>query len=150
MGQAPIPPTPVWTDLSGKTVIVTGGNAGMGKEAARQYLTLHASRVILAVRSKARGQEAASEIRADPEVKKKNPGGRIEVFELDLDDYQSGLAFSKRVKAEVRELDIMLLNGGVNVMKYQTSKSGHERVVQGESNFFPSTLLLRMHIANSI
>ncbi|PNP53756.1 hypothetical protein THARTR1_05880 [Trichoderma harzianum] len=112
MGQPPIPPTPSEANVSGKTVIITGGNAGLGYDAARQYLTLGASRVILACRSIARGQEAVSSLRADPTVKTSNPDALIEVFELDLDDYQSGLRFAKKVKDEVKELDILLNNGG--------------------------------------
>jgi len=131
MGQPIIPPTPAGTNLAGKTVIITGGNAGMGYEAARQFLVLNAARVIIAVRSRTRGQEAISTLRANPEVKQANPDAIIEVFELDLDDYESGVKFSEKVKQEVSELDILLLNGGVNIMKYQRSKSGHERVMQG-------------------
>lgn len=132
MGQPPIPPTPAGTDLSGKTIIVTGGNAGMGYEAARQFLVLQAARVILAVRSRQKGQEAVSALRANPEVKKANPSGTVEMMPLDLDDSQSALEFVTKVKAEVPELDVLLCNGGVNIMKYQTSKSGHERVMQGK------------------
>ncbi|OBT70470.1 hypothetical protein VE03_00271 [Pseudogymnoascus sp. 23342-1-I1] len=130
MGQPQIPPTPPGTSLAGKTIIITGGNAGMGFEAARQFLTLKASTVIIAVRSKTKGQEAVSALKADPEVKKVNPNATIQAFELDLDDYESGLAFSRKVKAEVKELDVLLCNGGVNIMSYQKSKSGHERVMQ--------------------
>lgn len=132
MGQPPIPPTPPGTDLTGKTAIVTGGNAGLGLEAARQYLTLKASRVIIAVRSLAKGNEAIAELKADPTVKKLNPNAVIEAFPLDLDDYQSGVAFVRKVKSEVPELDILLNNGGTNILKYYKSASGHERVIQGE------------------
>lgn len=131
MGQPQIPPTPPGTSLAGKTIIITGGNAGMGFEAARQFLTLKTSTVIIAVRSKTKGQEAVSALRTDLEVKKVNPDATIRAFELDLDDYESGLAFARKVKAEVKELDILLCNGGVNIMSYQKSKSGHERVMQG-------------------
>ncbi|KAK4067542.1 hypothetical protein Trihar35433_6102 [Trichoderma harzianum] len=112
MGQPPIPPTPSEVNVSGKTVIITGGNAGLGYEAARQYLTLGASRVILACRSIARGKDAVASLRADPTVKTSNPDALIEAFELDLDDYQSGLRFAKKVKDEVKELDILLNNAG--------------------------------------
>lgn len=125
MGQPLIPPTPEGTDLTGKTIIITGGNAGLGYEAARQFLALNASRVILAVRSRTKGLEAASAL------KDTYPAATVEVFDLDLDDYQSGLQFAQKVKTEVKELDILLNNGGVNIMSYQKSKSGHERVMQG-------------------
>ncbi|UKZ59503.1 uncharacterized protein TrAtP1_000805 [Trichoderma atroviride] len=130
MGQPRIPPTPVETNLSGKTIIITGGNSGLGYEAARQYLTLGANRLILACRSTPKGEEAAASLRADPAVKKANPGASIEVFELDLDDYQSGLRFSKKVKDEVKELDILLNNGGHMALGYEKSKSDHERQMQ--------------------
>lgn len=132
MGQPPIPPTPSEANVSGKTVIITGGNAGLGYEAARQYLTLGASRVILACRSITRGQEAVSSLRADPTVKTSNPDALVEVFELDLDDYQSGLRFVKKVKDEVKELDILLNNGGQVFLGYEKSKSNHERNMQGK------------------
>ncbi|KAL7937833.1 hypothetical protein V8C35DRAFT_293763 [Trichoderma chlorosporum] len=130
MGQPLIPPTPSAANVSGKTIIITGGNAGLGYDAARQFLTLGASRVILACRSVAKGQEAVSALRADPTVKASNPDALIEVFELDLDDYQSGLRFSNKVKSEVKELDILLNNGGQVVLGYEKSKSGHERNMQ--------------------
>jgi retinol dehydrogenase-14 len=131
MGQAPIPPTPTGTTLTGKTIIITGGNAGLGFEAARQFLTLGAARLILACRSVSRGEEAASALRADPTIMKSNPKAVVEVFELDLDDYQSGLDFANRVKKEVKQLDILLNNGGICTMRYEKSKSGHERSMQG-------------------
>ncbi|KAI1184607.1 putative carbonyl reductase [Nemania serpens] len=130
MGAPPIPPTPPGTDLTGKTAIVTGGNAGLGLEAARQYLTLKAARVIIAVRSPAKGKEAIAELKADPTVQKVNPNAVIEAFPLDLDDFQSGADFVRKVKNEVPELDILLNNGGTNVLKYHKSASGHERVMQ--------------------
>ncbi|KAI3325551.1 putative carbonyl reductase [Xylariaceae sp. AK1471] len=130
MGAPPIPPTPAGTDLTGKTAIVTGGNAGLGLEAARQYLTLKAARVIIAVRSPAKGKEAVAELKADPTVQKVNPNAVIEAFPLDLDDFQSGADFVRKVKSEVPELDILLNNGGTNVLKYHKSASGHERVMQ--------------------
>ncbi|GAP88295.1 putative carbonyl reductase [Rosellinia necatrix] len=130
MGQPPIPPTPVGTNLTGKTIIVTGGNAGIGYESARQFLELGASRVILACRSVSRGQEAVATLRADPVIKKVNPKAVIEVFELDLDDYQSGLEFANRVKREVEQLDLLLNNGGTAMLSYERSKSGHERMMQ--------------------
>ncbi|KAL6902586.1 NAD(P)-binding protein [Trichoderma evansii] len=130
MGQPLIPPTPNDTNLSGKTVIITGGNAGLGYESAKQFLALGANRVILACRSISKGEEAAASLRADPAVKKSNPDASIEVFELDLDDYQSGLRFSNKVKNEVKELDILLNNGGQVVLGYEKSKSNHERNMQ--------------------
>lgn len=132
MGQPTIPPTPSGTTLKGKTAIITGGNAGLGYETARQYLLLGISRVILAVRSVPKGNQAANALLADSTVKSANAAAIVDVFELDLDDYESGLKFVAKVKKEVMELDILLCNGGMNIMQYKSSISGHEQVMQGD------------------
>lgn len=125
------PSTPEDTSLAGKTVIVTGGNSGLELEFARQALILNASRVIITTRSEAKGNAAVTALRADPMVKSTNPTTRLEVFGLDLDEYESGLRFTRKVKEEVPELDVLLCNGGMNHFRYETSKSGHERVMKG-------------------
>ena len=130
MRQPPIAPTPAGLNLTGKTVIVTGGNTGLGLEAARQYITLNASSVILACRSISKGQEAAKYLSTHPTVQSTNPNIEIKVMALDLDDETSVINFVNKVKSELNALDILLLNGGVNIMDYQVSKSGHERVMQ--------------------
>jgi len=131
MGAPRIPPTPPGTYLTGKTAIVTGGNAGLGFEAARQYLALGAARVIIAARSPAKGKEAVAALKADLTVQKVNPNAVVEAFHLDLDDFRSGADFVRKVKCEVPELDILLNNGGICLLNYQESASGHERVMQG-------------------
>jgi NAD(P)-dependent dehydrogenase (short-subunit alcohol dehydrogenase family) len=119
------------TSLDGRTVIVTGGNSGLGWEFARQCLILNATRVIITTRSEDKGIKAIAALRADPAVQRNNPTGQLEFFELDLDDYQSGIGFSRRVQEEVPELGILLCNGGTNSFRYEISKSGHERIMQG-------------------
>lgn len=131
MGQPLIPPTPAATSLKGKTVIVTGANSGIGLEAARQFLTLQAERVIITARDGRKGDEAIDALRRDPEVLKSNPDATIDVFQLDLDDYQSGLEFCKRVEREVPYLDVLVCNAGMSSMNYELSKAGHERIMQG-------------------
>jgi retinol dehydrogenase-12 len=50
------------TSFSGKTVIITGANFGLGKEAAKHIVGLNASKVILACRSVATGEAAKLKI----------------------------------------------------------------------------------------
>ncbi|KAE9371717.1 putative carbonyl reductase [Stipitochalara longipes BDJ] len=152
IGQPRIPPTPAGTSMAGQTAIITGGNAGLGFETARQYLTLKASRVIITVRSESKGQEAISALRADPAVKASNPSAKIEAFILDLEDYQSALRFVQKVKKEVPELHILLCNAGMNIIKYEASKSGHEMVIQVNcyTHFFIAFELLPLLRATSV
>lgn len=127
----PIPPTPPSTTLSGKTILITGGNIGLGFESARQFLALKASRLIITVRSKAKGDDAIARLKADEAVRTANPHALIEAFELDLDDYQSGVRFVRRVRREVAELDVLLCNAGMNNAGFERCVGGHERLMQG-------------------
>ncbi|MCJ1419965.1 hypothetical protein MMC32_006321 [Xylographa parallela] len=93
--------------FSGQTVIVTGSNAGLGKEAANHIVRLGAEKVILAVRTISKGEAAKEYIEA-----KTGRKGVIEVWSLDLSSYASVQAFVK--KAEMLErLDAVLENAGV-------------------------------------
>lgn len=71
-------------DLSGKTIIVTGANVGLGNEAAKHFVHLNAHRVILAVRTIKKGEAAEAEIETET-----NRTGVVEVYELDYSSYAS-------------------------------------------------------------
>ncbi|KAL9627045.1 MAG: hypothetical protein Q9164_007723, partial [Protoblastenia rupestris] len=66
------PPVPK-ADFSGKTIIVTGANVGLGKEASKHFVRLNTHKVILAVRSVKKGEAAKAEIEAE--------GGRMGIVE---------------------------------------------------------------------
>jgi NAD(P)-dependent dehydrogenase (short-subunit alcohol dehydrogenase family) len=102
------------SDFSGQTVIVTGGNTGLGLEAARHIARLGATKIILACRTISKGQQAAADI-VDSEHLKED---RIEVWELDLSNYESINAFSKRVQ-QLDRLDALIQNAGILTAKYQ-------------------------------
>ncbi|KAJ5316660.1 hypothetical protein N7508_001168 [Penicillium antarcticum] len=136
-----IPLTPKGISLAGKTAIVTGGNKGLGFEVARQFLHLNVSRLIITARDEAKGSAAVAALKADPVViaacARDGNNPKVEFCLLDLNDYHSGVLFSRKIKAEVSELHILVLNAGVNIFEYQTSKSGHEKVMQGKSTSHP-------------
>lgn len=50
------------TSFVGKTVIITGSNTGLGREAARHIARLGAETIILAVRSLRKGEAAKRDI----------------------------------------------------------------------------------------
>ena len=117
-------------NFKGQTAIITGANSGIGFETARQVLAQGASKVVLAVRSLTKGDEAKTQLIRDPQVQEANPDAKILVMQLDLDNYDSVIKFTQNVKQTISELDTLVLNGGVSIIKYQTSASGHERVMQ--------------------
>ncbi|GJC97687.1 short-chain dehydrogenase [Colletotrichum higginsianum] len=65
---------------AGKTVVITGSNVGLGKEAARHFARLGASKLILAVRSLDKGRVAKEDIEATTNCAKHV----VEVWELDM------------------------------------------------------------------
>lgn len=96
------------SDFSNQTVIVTGSNTGLGLEAARLLLRLNASKVILAVRTISKGEAAAKSIISSCNV----PASKVEVWQLDMSNKDSIIAFAKRAAALDR-LDAAILNAGV-------------------------------------
>lgn len=137
--QATVTPNPTNIDLSGKTIIITGSNVGLGLESARQFLVCRASTVILAVRTVSKGEAARQKLLADPQLNRSNPKADIKVMRLDVEDYKSVIAFADKVKEEVSQLHVLLLNAGIYSLNFELSVSGHERVTQ--INYLSNTLL---------
>src|ERR1035441_9703409 len=69
-------------DQRGKLIVVTGANSGTGKEATRR-LAAAGARVVMAVRTIAKGEQARAEILAQ------HPGAQLEVRRVDLADLAS-------------------------------------------------------------
>ena len=106
-------------DLKGKTIIVTGGNSGLGYESVKAFANKHAD-VILASRSLEKGENAKSEILKDI------PNGRIDVIRLDLGDMESIKSFVSEFKKRYKNLDILLNNAGIMMTPYFKTKDGFE------------------------
>jgi len=49
--------------LSGKVIVITGGNSGLGFEAAKKFATLKPKAIVLACRDQTRGQNAVDSIK---------------------------------------------------------------------------------------
>lgn len=107
------------TDQTGKLVIVTGGNSGIGYEAGL-VLAGRNAHVILAVRSVDKGEEAARAIR------KQYPQAQVTVAALDLADLKSVRAFAKTFLARHDHLDILINNGGVMALPRRKTPDGFE------------------------
>ncbi|ORY61502.1 putative short-chain dehydrogenase [Pseudomassariella vexata] len=99
---------------AGKTVIVTGSNVGLGKEAARHFARLGVSTLILAVRSIEKGTAAKEDIEATTNCAK----DVIQVWQLDMASYASVQKFAERVDSELNRVDIFIANAGVARLKY--------------------------------
>ncbi|OAA76098.1 NAD(P)-binding domain protein [Akanthomyces lecanii RCEF 1005] len=101
------------TDCTGRTIIVTGANVGLGKEAARHFVRLNAAKVILACRTVSKGEAA----RADIEATTKR-SGVVEVRPLDLESYDSIRKFVRWAETLDR-VDVVLENAGVQATQFK-------------------------------
>ena len=89
-------------------MVVTGGNTGVGFDCAKHLIGLNLSYIILACRSVKKGETAKAKILEETNNK---PPPRIEVWEVDLDNYSSVVSFSKRV-LQLPRLDGFVANAG--------------------------------------
>ncbi|WP_409471123.1 oxidoreductase [Streptomyces sp. HC307] len=99
-------------DLTGRTVVVTGANSGIGLAAA-DALARAGAHVVFAVRDPERGRAAAAAV-----------NGSTEVRRLDLADLASVRAFAEGWEA--RPLDLLINNAGVMMLPEQRTKDGFE------------------------
>ncbi len=106
-------------DLSNKTIIVTGGNSGLGYEAVKAF-SKNGANVIMACRSLEKGENAKKEIQQSA------ISGTIEVAQLDLGDLKSVRAFAIWFKKNNPTLDVLLNNAGIMTTPYFTTKDGFE------------------------
>lgn len=123
------------TDLhvDGQVAIVTGGNGGLGFEASRHLLRLGLSHLIIGVRSKARGDDAAASLRRE------FPSSKVSVWTLDMESYDSCRGFADQC-AGLPRIDMVVLNAGSMKTPFTpVSETGHEATMQ--VNYFSTALL---------
>lgn len=105
--------------LTGKTIIVTGGNSGLGFEAVKAFAEKGAT-VIMACRDLKKGA-AAKEL-----IRQFNVDVKIELIELDLMDLSSVRSFVSEFKVKHQKLDVLLNNAGIMMVPYTLTKDGFE------------------------
>ena len=107
-------------DLSGQTIIVTGGNSGIGYEAALQFARHHAH-TILACRSLAKADGAAKQIAAvASEFKDRSDRS------LTYRASRRFAAFAEAFHKSHRSLNVLVNNAGVMALPYSKTEDGFE------------------------
>jgi NAD(P)-dependent dehydrogenase (short-subunit alcohol dehydrogenase family) len=123
-------------DQTGRTVVVTGGNSGLGFETARR-LAAEGAHVVLAVRDRERGDAAARKI-----------GGSTEVQLLDTSSLESVRAFAAGAPDRI---DVLVNNAGVMATDETRTVDGFE--LQFATNYlgaFALTALLLPRITDRV
>ena len=117
-------PREIWTtadmpDLTGKVIIVTGANSGIGYEAAKEFAR-KGGQTILACRNMDKAAAALAEIQAEI------PDAPAEIMLLDLASQASVHQFAAAFKAKYDQLDILVNNAGIMWAPYGTTVDGFE------------------------
>ncbi|WP_026118287.1 oxidoreductase [Nocardiopsis salina] len=123
-------------DLTGRTVVITGANSGLGFETARM-LGGQGARVVLAVRNEDKGREAARELPGDPEVRR-----------LDLADLKSVRAFAEDWSGDIH---LLINNAGVMALPEGRTADGFEtQFGVNHLGHFALTNLLLEHVSGRV
>jgi light-dependent protochlorophyllide reductase len=123
-----------------QTVLITGGNSGIGLECARA-LAREGWRVLIASRNRAASEAAARDI---------GPG--VEVLDLDLSEFASVRALVQGLEAHDVPLDALVCNAGLQFMKGpRLSSDGFELTIAANhlGHFLLANLLLDRLAANA-
>jgi NAD(P)-dependent dehydrogenase (short-subunit alcohol dehydrogenase family) len=101
-------------DLSGRTVLLTGANTGLGFRAAR-VLARRGAHVVLACRNLDKAQRAADQI-----------GVGSDVVRLDLASQASVRTAADEIRGRFPKLDLLINNAGVMDIPYQRTDDAFE------------------------
>ncbi len=117
-----------------KTIVITGGNSGIGFEVAR-YLCHFSWNVILAVRNMERGEKAKAALLEE------FPNSRVEAWHFDASKSASIESFCKRIKETHLDIDVFYCNAGIYRTPFELGEHGIEQ--QAYTNFVSNYLLFR-------
>ncbi|KAH6984286.1 hypothetical protein BKA56DRAFT_614035 [Ilyonectria sp. MPI-CAGE-AT-0026] len=124
-------------NLSGKVILVTGGNNGLGKETVLQLSKHEPAHIFLAARSEAKALPAIEEMcKAVPDA------APITFIPLDLASFDSIKQAAASFKAQSSQLHVLINNAGIMGTPAGTTKEGYE--VQFGTNYVGHALLTKL------
>lgn len=123
-------------NLSGKVILVTGGNNGLGKESIIQFAKHNPKKIYMGARNEAKAQAAIAEIQ------KAVPTADIAFLKLDLASFASIKQAADTFKAESDRLDILVNNAGIMGTPASLTEDGYE--IQFGTNHMGTALLTKL------
>ena len=123
-------------DMTGKHVLITGGNSGIGRETAAELARLGAN-VAITSRDAARGREAAAEILS-------RTGRTVDVIGLDLASLASVRSAARAYLGRFDRLDVLINNAGGILSRRSLTPEGFEATFCGNylGHFLFTSLLI--------
>ncbi|MEQ9300699.1 MAG: SDR family oxidoreductase [Cyclobacteriaceae bacterium] len=125
--------------MKGKTVLITGGNAGIGKYTAIG-LAKKGAQVSIVSRNLQKGEAAVEEIKAA------SGSDTVDVLKADLASFASVRALALEVQAKYPTLDVLVNNAGAFFTDYEETEDGFER--QWQVNHLSGFLLTNLLLEN--
>jgi NAD(P)-dependent dehydrogenase (short-subunit alcohol dehydrogenase family) len=109
--------------MDGRTVLITGGNTGIGKESA-VALARDGARLVFTTRDAQKGAAARAEIR------ERSANDSVEVMELDLARFASVHELATRFADRHDHLDVLVNNAGLMLGSRRETTDGYEMTFQ--------------------
>ncbi|KAG1823186.1 hypothetical protein EV424DRAFT_769957 [Suillus variegatus] len=112
-------------DLSGKVILITGGNRGIGYSTVK-HLARHGAKVYMAARNQSQAEEAIAQLKAEG----LGPGnGDVIWLELDLMDPRNAKKAAEVFMKQEKRLDVLIHNAAVLVESYAMTPDGVREIV---------------------
>ena len=112
--------------IQDKTILITGGNTGLGLESAKRLAAAGAN-VIVTTRTDAKGQQAVKDIQEYTQ----NNSGTVSYQTLDLCDLSQVKECAKSLVSTGKKFDVLMNNAGVMALpELELTKDGYERTFQ--------------------
>lgn len=111
-------------DMTGSTVVITGGNSGIGLEAAVD-LARRGARVVITARNAGRGSEALEEIR------RRTGSDDVGLVMLDLASMDSVRTAADELLASCPRIDVLVNNAGAVLSQRTITPDGFEATFAG-------------------
>jgi NAD(P)-dependent dehydrogenase (short-subunit alcohol dehydrogenase family) len=123
--------------MAGKVVVITGGNTGIGKEAAAA-LAGRGAQVVITSRNEERGRAARREIA------ERSGNDSVDVMPLDLASFRSIRSFAADALDRFDHLDVLVNNAGLILYRRAETREGFEETfgVNHLGHFLLTELLL--------
>ncbi|MFZ5723382.1 MAG: SDR family NAD(P)-dependent oxidoreductase [Pseudomonadota bacterium] len=122
--------------MTTKTVLITGGNSGIGLAIAKEMARRGGVRLCLASRDMKKMEAARAEIQAQA------PGTGVELYALDLASLAKIRAFAADFLSRHQKLDALVNNAGAYPAKQQFTADGYE--FQFGANYLGPVLLTHL------
>ena len=122
-----------------KTIIITGSNSGIGKEAAH-ILAKSGNRILMLCRDSSKSRQAQQEIVSQ------TGNENVTLIPVDLSDLGSIRLAVEQIKGEYPVIDVLVNNAGIYKVKRQETPSGIEMTLA--VNFLAPFMLSQMLLEN--